>query len=41
MDSPKVDTDWDPELFRSYLLRLARVRLAPVVRARLGLWDVV
>jgi RNA polymerase sigma-70 factor (ECF subfamily) len=41
MDSPNADADWAPERFRSYLLLLARVRLDPVVRARVGASDIV
>jgi RNA polymerase sigma-70 factor (ECF subfamily) len=41
MDSPNADDDWGPERFRSYLLLLARVRLDPMVRARVGASDVV
>jgi RNA polymerase sigma-70 factor (ECF subfamily) len=41
MNSPNADADWNPERFRSYLLLLARVRLDPIVRARIGASDVV
>ncbi len=40
MDSPGVD-DRGLERFRSYLLLLARVRLDPLVRAKVGASDVV
>ena len=41
MDFPSADLDQSPEQFRSYLLLLARVRLDPMVRARVGASDVV
>ena len=41
MDSPNADDDWGPERFRSYLLLLARVRLDPMVQAKVGASDVV
>jgi RNA polymerase sigma-70 factor (ECF subfamily) len=41
MDSPNADADRGLERFRSYLLLLARVRLDPMVRARVGASDVV
>jgi RNA polymerase sigma-70 factor, ECF subfamily len=41
MDAPNTDADWGPERFRSYLLLLARVRLDPMVRAKVGASDVV
>jgi RNA polymerase sigma-70 factor (ECF subfamily) len=41
MDSPNADAGRDMERFRSYLLLLARVRLDPMVRARVGASDVV
>jgi RNA polymerase sigma-70 factor (ECF subfamily) len=41
MDSPNSGADWGIEQFRSYLLLLARVRLDPMVRARVGASDVV
>jgi RNA polymerase sigma-70 factor (ECF subfamily) len=41
MDSPGADADRGLERFRSYLLLLARVRLDPMVRAKVGASDVV
>jgi RNA polymerase sigma-70 factor, ECF subfamily len=41
MDSPREDADRGLERFRSYLLLLARVRLDPVVRAKVSASDVV
>jgi len=41
MDSPSADADRDLDRFRSYLLLLARVRLDPMVRAKVGASDVV
>jgi RNA polymerase sigma-70 factor (ECF subfamily) len=41
MDSPGADGDRGLERFRSYLLLLARVRLDPLVRAKVGASDVV
>jgi RNA polymerase sigma-70 factor (ECF subfamily) len=41
MDSPENDADDALERFRSYLLLLARVRLDPIVRAKVGASDVV
>src|SRR5215831_16271081 len=41
MDPAGDDADHGPELFRSYLLLLARVRLDPMVRAKVGASDVV
>jgi RNA polymerase sigma-70 factor, ECF subfamily len=41
MDSPGDDADCGLERFRSYLLLLARVRLDPRVRAKVGASDVV
>ena len=41
MDSRGDDADGGPERFRSYLLLLARVRLDPMVRAKVGASDVV
>jgi len=41
MATPNADADWGPERFRSYLLLLARVRLDPMVRSRVGASDVV
>jgi RNA polymerase sigma-70 factor (ECF subfamily) len=41
MNSPNSDADRGLERFRSYLLLLARVRLDPKVRARVGASDVV
>jgi RNA polymerase sigma-70 factor (ECF subfamily) len=41
MDSPGDDADGGLERFRSYLLLLARVRLDPMVRAKVGASDVV
>jgi RNA polymerase sigma-70 factor (ECF subfamily) len=41
MDSTGADADRGLERFRSYLLLLARVRLDPLVRAKVGASDVV
>jgi RNA polymerase sigma-70 factor (ECF subfamily) len=41
MDSTGADADRGLERFRSYLLLLARVRLDPMVRAKVGASDVV
>jgi RNA polymerase sigma-70 factor, ECF subfamily len=41
MDSASDDADRGLERFRSYLLLLARVRLDPIVRAKVGASDVV
>src|SRR6201993_2111078 len=41
MDFTGADADRGPERFRSYLLLLARVRLDPMVRAKVGASDVV
>src|SRR6516225_8608246 len=41
MGSPSDDTDRGLERFRSYLLLLARIRLDPMVRAKVGASDVV
>src|SRR5437667_11488215 len=41
MDSTGDDVDRGLERFRSYLLLLARVRLDPMVRAKVGASDVV
>src|SRR5262245_45419136 len=41
MDLPNADADWGLERFRSYLLLLARLRLDPMVRARVSASDVV
>jgi RNA polymerase sigma-70 factor (ECF subfamily) len=41
MDSASADGDRDLERFRSYLLLLARVRLDPMVRAKVGASDIV
>jgi RNA polymerase sigma-70 factor (ECF subfamily) len=41
MDAPDDDADRGLERFRSYLLLLARVRLDPMVRAKVGASDVV
>jgi RNA polymerase sigma-70 factor (ECF subfamily) len=41
MDSPGADDDRGLERFRSYLLLLARARLDPLVRAKVGASDVV
>jgi RNA polymerase sigma-70 factor (ECF subfamily) len=41
MDAPNADADWAPERFRSYLLLLARVRLDPMVRAKVDASDIV
>jgi RNA polymerase sigma-70 factor, ECF subfamily len=41
MDIPGDDADAGLERFRSYLLLLARVRLDPLVRAKVGASDVV
>jgi RNA polymerase sigma-70 factor (ECF subfamily) len=41
MNSPGDDSDRGLERFRSYLLLLARVRLDPMVRAKVGASDVV
>ena len=41
MGSPSDDADGGLERFRSYLLLLARVRLDPMVRAKVGASDVV
>jgi RNA polymerase sigma-70 factor (ECF subfamily) len=41
MDFPGDDADPDLERFRSYLLVLARVRLDPMVQAKVGASDVV
>ncbi len=41
MDTPGDDADGGLERFRSYLLLLARVRLDPLVRAKVGASDVV
>jgi RNA polymerase sigma-70 factor (ECF subfamily) len=41
MGSPCEEADRDLERFRSYLLLLARVRLDPMVRAKVGASDVV
>jgi RNA polymerase sigma-70 factor (ECF subfamily) len=41
MDPASDDTDGGLERFRSYLLLLARVRLDPLVRAKVGASDVV
>src|SRR5437660_6108966 len=41
MDVADADTDGGPERFRSYLLLLARVRLDPMVRAKVEASDVV
>jgi RNA polymerase sigma-70 factor (ECF subfamily) len=41
MDAPGDDAARDLERFRSYLLLLARVRLDPMVRAKVGASDVV
>ena len=41
MDSKGTDADPGLERFRSYLLLLARVRLDPLVRAKVGASDVV
>jgi RNA polymerase sigma-70 factor (ECF subfamily) len=41
MDSPGADADRGLERFRSYLLLLARARLDPLVRAKVGASDVV
>jgi RNA polymerase sigma-70 factor (ECF subfamily) len=41
MDPAKDDAERDLERFRSYLLLLARVRLDPMVRAKVGASDIV
>jgi RNA polymerase sigma-70 factor (ECF subfamily) len=41
MDSAGADADGGPERFRAYLLLLARVRLDPMLRAKVGASDVV
>jgi RNA polymerase sigma-70 factor (ECF subfamily) len=41
MDSASTDEGHDLERFRSYLLLLARVRLPPMVQARVGASDLV
>jgi RNA polymerase sigma-70 factor (ECF subfamily) len=41
MDSTNADANWGPERFRSYLLLLARVRLDPMVRAKVDASDIV
>src|SRR6516165_9532244 len=41
MDSPGAAADRGLERFRSYLLLLARARLDPLVRAKVGASDVV
>ena len=41
MDSPGADADRGLERFRPYLLLLARVRLDPLVRTKVGASDVV
>jgi RNA polymerase sigma-70 factor (ECF subfamily) len=41
MGSTDADADRGPEHFRSYLLLLARLRLDPMVRAKVGASDVV
>jgi RNA polymerase sigma-70 factor (ECF subfamily) len=41
MEAPGADADGNLERFRSYLLLLARARLDPLVRAKVGASDVV